>query len=137
MELGAVTVLFRLFIGPDQEETAGGNACAGGDGPFVGIGQVIGEGEIGEVDGLGAGVVKFEPIVELAIERVGDGGGVAGHPFVDGDGDLGMAIGVGAAGGWDIEPGAFRGCGIGEGAVGFIGARDTVVQIIDDGWAGC
>src|SRR5581483_1516659 len=86
-----------FFVSPDQEETARRNGVAGGNGEFGGIGERIGQVIAGEVHEVGAVIVEFEPIVVfVAIGGVLEGVGVAGHEFVEDDGEWAAIAVVGA-----------------------------------------
>lgn len=71
-------------VGPDQEEGACGQGGAVGDIPFCVV-SIVREAPSGEVDGGGAGVIEFEPVVVFAVIRVGDGGRVGGLEFIEQD----------------------------------------------------
>ena len=63
--------------------------------PALGVGGVVGEGEIGERDGFGAGVVEFDPVAAVAV-FVADAVLVGGEEF--GEDDWGSGGGKGCEG---------------------------------------
>src|SRR6266480_7870110 len=92
-----------LVIGPDQQEAVRRNGVAARDKGLKLVSQCIGEIIAGKINSVRAVVVKFEPIVVfVAVERVLKRASVAGHPFIDGDGQW-RASGVIRATGSDIE----------------------------------
>src|ERR1035437_3678011 len=83
----------------------------------------------GEIHGVAAIVVEFEPVVVLATDGVGEGVGVAGHPFIDGDRERLAAV-IGGARGGVKELLADKTLAVREGTVGMVGAEIGVIEII-------
>src|ERR1035441_9854645 len=84
----------------------------------------------GEIHGVAAIVVEFEPVVVLAPYGIGDGVRVAGHPFVDGDRERLSAVICGARGGVK-ELLADKTLAVREGTIGVVGAEIGVIEIIE------
>src|ERR1019366_4680568 len=84
----------------------------------------------GEIHGVAAIVVEFEPVVELASNRVGEGVRVAGHPFIDGDRERLAAV-IGGARGGVKELLADKTLAVREGTVRMVGAEIGVIEIIE------
>ena len=89
------------------------------------IGQIVREIETTDVGGLLARIVQLHPIIVISVAGIGitaRSGYVAGHPFVDEDGD-GWWWRVGRAGSGVVEYAPFKRLAVGIIAVGLVGAQ--------------
>src|SRR5664280_377886 len=83
-----------------------------------------------EIHSVASIVVKFEPVVVLAPDGVGDGVRVASHPFVNGDRDRLAAV-IGGARGGVKELLAEKTLAVREGTVGMVGSEIGVAEVIE------
>ena len=80
-------ILGTVLVCPDQQKPSGGDDRVAGNGPFGGVGKIVGQMVAGQVDRNRVGVEELEPILEESVRRIGEPAraGVVRHPFVDDD----------------------------------------------------
>ena len=126
-------VLSGFAVGPDEEESAGGNDRAGREDRGGAVGEVVGEEIAGEIRRRGSRVVEFDPVIEVAVGGVGDAGGVLGEELVDHDLDDRDEGIVGGTGCGDVERAPAVGIAVGDGAEASARGQGVVLEPVEDG----
>ena len=127
-------VLIGFIVGPNQQKALGRHdiAACGGYLELEFVGESVSQVIAAEIHRIRAGIVEFEPILEIAIGRVGEGDGVVGHPFIDKDG-RGSVAGVVGRAGCDVEKAqAVKNLRIGKRTVGAVGTQAGIINVIKD-----
>src|SRR5580765_8121241 len=119
MEVGhGGAILARRVVGPDQQVTSGCNGGASRDGGLAGVRESVAKIIAAKVHIIRAWVVEFEPVLEMAIRGVCQGGKVVGHPLVDPHLELRVSRVVSSRGGGDGKDAPPAHCTVREGTVG-------------------
>ena len=127
-------VLVRFIVGPNQEMTFGGDGIARRDRELLFVVKIVGQEIASQINGAGARVVEFEPVVKLrrGTRRVRDCFSIARHPFVDEDTQGRSSAVVGAARGGVREGSAIEGLSVGVSSIGFSRGQLRVVEVIEN-----
>jgi len=135
MEVGPVGgVLIVLVVGPNQQVAAGRNDVMAvvRDSELEPVGQVVGEVTAAQIGRIGAGVVKLEPVLEIAIGGIGEGSAVVGKPFIDHHCKRRRRAIVGGSRSGKEHGLAIKRLGIRKVPVAPVGGQGGVVQVIND-----